>query len=373
MAENFRLGAAQGAIYVVGALAASAVAGRLDHRRAAMLLHVLMAAACGVGVWAGERSDPVGVTAVLLAYTLLSAMAWPILESIVSMGTDAATLARRIATYNVVWPAAGTATLAVSGRVIEAIPIGMFLFPAGAHLLSVVAAAALRKVPLAPAATPAVAEHPHAEPELLRLRTVALWVSRLGLPATYAVIYGLMPLMPTLPAMARLDVPTQTVVSSTWLLARWLTFLALALHPWWHTRPRAMVAAAGAMLLAFGGIVLAPSTLLGAGVHPSADLAALIGWQVMLGAALGVIYTGSLYFGMVLSEGSTEHSGYHEALIGFGWVLGPGAGAVAQVAFPGHPYAGVVAVGTVIALSVLAVFGAGFVLRERNAEDATAR
>ena len=104
MAENFRLAAAQGAVYVVGALLAHPVAGRLDHRRAAVLLHVLMAAACVVGAWAGHRSDRVGVTAVLLAYTLLSAVAWPILESLVSMGADAATLARRLATYNVVWP-----------------------------------------------------------------------------------------------------------------------------------------------------------------------------------------------------------------------------------------------------------------------------
>ena len=28
--------------------------------------------------------------------------------------------------------------------------------------------------------------------------------------------------------------------------------------------------------------------------------------------------------GMVLSDGSTEHGGYHEALIGLGSVLGPG-------------------------------------------------
>ena len=42
----------------------------------------------------------------------------------------------------------------------------------------------------------------------------------------------------------------------------------------------------------------------------------MIAWQIVLGVTMGLIYSGSLYFGMVLSEGSTEHGGYHEALIG---------------------------------------------------------
>src|SRR4029078_3994466 len=59
-------------------------------------------------------------------------------------------------------------------------------------------------------------------------------------------------------------------------------------------------------------------------------LAWLIAGQGVLGLALGLIYSASLYFGMVLSEGSTEHGGYHEALIGLGTILGPGARAFAQ-------------------------------------------
>jgi hypothetical protein len=57
---------------------------------------------------------------------------------------------------------------------------------------------------------------------------------------------------------------------------------------------------------------------------------------------------------MVLSDGSTEHGGYHEALIGIGTVLGPGAGAAAQWAGGGSPLWGVLAVSVVLGLSVLA-------------------
>jgi hypothetical protein len=80
--------------------------------------------------------------------------------------------------------------------------------------------------------------------------------------------------------------------------------------------------------------------------------------QVVLGVSMGMIYAASLYFGMVLSEGSTEHSGYHEALIGLGSVLGPGAGAVAQWLRPGDITPGVAAVAGVLLLSTLVATGA---------------
>jgi hypothetical protein len=79
----------------------------------------------------------------------------------------------------------------------------------------------------------------------------------------------------------------------------------------------------------------------------------MIAFQVLLGAALGLIYMASLYFGLVLSEGSTEHAGYHEALIGVGQVIGPGAGALTQYRWPGSLTAGVVAVSSLVLLSIV--------------------
>jgi hypothetical protein len=57
---------------------------------------------------------------------------------------------------------------------------------------------------------------------------------------------------------------------------------------------------------------------------------------------------------MVLSDGSTEHGGYHEALIGMGTVIGPGAAFVAERVGGGDPLWGVLAVALVLAASVLA-------------------
>lgn len=375
LAENFQLAATQGVVYIAGAMLANIVTRRLPHLRTTMLLHLLMAACSGAAAVAAGAGAHGGVIGFLLGYTFCSAMAWPILESLVAQGPGGDALARRLGIYNVVWPLVGAGTLAISGTVIKAMPAGIFLLPSAAHLVALVLVVLQNSRSDSGAEDtahshdhPAAPAHPAPEPELLRLRTVALWVSRLGLPATYALVYGLMPMMPTLPAMARLDLPTQTVVSSTWLVARWLTFLALSLHNWWHTRPRAMVAAAGMMFFAFLGITLSPSAIFGPQVSPTVDLLSIVIWQILLGIALGMIYSGSLYFGMVLSEGSTEHSGYHEALIGLGWVLGPLAGAAADALRPADLWAGVTGVGAVIAASVLCVAIASLVANRRRPE-----
>src|SRR5439155_3600520 len=83
-------------------------------------------------------------------------------------------------------------------------------------------------------------------------------------------------------------------------------------------------------------------------------LAFMIASQIILGISIGLIYSASLYFGMVLSEGSTEHGGYHEALIGLGQTMGPLAGATAQTIWPGSAIAGIIAVSGLVAVAILA-------------------
>jgi hypothetical protein len=81
---------------------------------------------------------------------------------------------------------------------------------------------------------------------------------------------------------------------------------------------------------------------------------------------MGMIYSGSLYFGMVLSDGSTEHGGYHEALIGFGSALGTGMGAATQFLWPGELRMAVIAVAGIVGISVAASGIASIRLRRRE-------
>jgi len=334
--QNLALSTSQGFFYVVGALSShrlSALMGRRRLMRATqgLLSPLVLLAACWANQWL--------IVAVLLLYTLLSAVQWPALESLICSGADAHELSRRISLYNCLWAAVGAATLAVSGAIIEYFPRGLFLLAVTAHAIS---AALLwrslgdtREFPAAP---------PAPEPRLLAQRTLAMRLSRVALPATYAMMYALMAILPSLPVLHTMPPQWRTAAASVWMLSRFLTFALLGVTIWWHTRPRILPAAALILLLAFLGVVV-PS--------PRLPLLTMILCQIALGVTMGLIYAASLYFGMVLSEGSTEHGGYHEALIGLGSILGPGAGALAQFLRPDLPGASVVAVSGLLGLAAL--------------------
>jgi hypothetical protein len=265
-----------------------------------------------------------------------------------------------MAGYNVVWAGTAALTLAVNGAIIEYWPVGVFVITAVMHGLSALLLLT-GQGDASPGDTEAIEATPHAhldpEPELLRARTVALWLSRISVPASYALVYALSALLPSLETVKQLPTWAATLAGSVWLMSRWLTFLMLGFSTWWHTRPRALLVAAWVMLAAFAAVAWQPSRSLGHGTLVM-DIGWLVVCQIAIGVSIGLIYSASLYFGMVLSEGSTEHSGYHEALIGLGSILGPGAGAFAQWLQPGHIGPGVIAVAGVLLLSTLLATGA---------------
>jgi len=150
-----------------------------------------------------------------------------------------------------------------------------------------------------------------------------------------------------------------------WLAARFAAFILFGATLWWHRRPMLLLWAAVVMLIAFLGITIAPSRFMH-NVSWQFDLGVMIAWQVVLGAAMGLIYAASLYFGMVLSEGSTEHGGYHEALIGLGSVLGPGSAALMQWLRPGDPNIGILTVSLVVLACVAASGVTSIRLRTRG-------
>jgi MFS family permease len=358
--ENFTLAATQGMVYVAGALLAGRIASRIPPRKVLSVLYVVLAA---IALAALLANSPAGIVATVLAYTALMAIGWPILESLVSTGVDAHTLSKRISTYNVVWAGTGALIIAVNGAIIDYWPAGVFVLTGAVHLVST---ALLLSVPQS--ATPAPAhEHVEPEPELLRVRNLALWLSRISMPASYALIYALSALLPSLGPMQGIPTWAATLVGSAWLVSRWVTFFVLGQNAWWHTRPRMLLVAAWLMLASFAVIAWQPSSAMPGSSHALAiDLGWLVLCQTVMGVAIGLIYSASLYFGMVLSEGSTEHGGYHEALIGLGSILGPGAGALAQYLRPGSAPAGVLAVSAVLLASTLLASGAAVHLSGRR-------
>jgi len=332
--RNLLLASAQGVTYIIGALSINPLSLRFHRRTLLIFLHAVMAALVFVGA---IFTNPALIVVLVLSYPLFSGAQWPLLESLIAIGASPEEISRRISIYNLVWSATGAVTIALCGIVITHFPPGIFLATVGAHLTSLGLLMRFH-----PPAHPASAAHLHPEPELLAVRTLAMRLSRIALPATFAVIYSLGALMPSLAVIRSAPPEIRTLLASVWMIARWFCFLFLGATAWWHTRPRALLFAAIVLLVAFLGITLIPSAI------------SMILWQIALGVAMGLIYSASLYFGMVLSEGSTAQNAYHEALIGLGCVLGPGSGALAGMFFPGNPHASVTAVGSILWLSVLA-------------------
>ncbi|MEZ0264223.1 MAG: MFS transporter [Phycisphaerae bacterium] len=364
---NFLLATGQGLVYVVAALATQKLSRALG-RRTLLVGSNLALTAVSLGA-ALTSSQPV-IVALVLAYVPLIALNWPVLETLASEGAEPRELSRRIGVYNLVWAGTGALAIAVQGSLLRLDPRAVFLAPAILHLATALIFAFTKSRAAANGsggASPSRDAHaaPHAEPELLAQRTLALWLSRISQPAAYVVLYTISALMPLLPPMRGLNPAYATLLASVWLVSRWLAFLLLGATTFWHVRPGLLLWAAALMTLAFLGISVSPSYLRPA--WAGADLPMLIGAQVVLGFTLGLIYTASLYFGMVLSDSSTEHAGYHEALIGAGQVLGPGIGALTQWRWPTRPLAGVAAVTGVLLLSLVAAMVAAGRARKRDA------
>src|SRR2546423_9428445 len=108
--ENFLLASSQGVIYISSALMAHKVAGRLGNRNTLLLIYALMSALAMACLLA--RSS-LAVACLLLLYSGLSVITWPILEGLVSAGLDSHLMSRRISRYNLVWAAVGVFMLAI--------------------------------------------------------------------------------------------------------------------------------------------------------------------------------------------------------------------------------------------------------------------
>jgi hypothetical protein len=136
----------------------------------------------------------------------------------------------------------------------------------------------------------------------------------------------------------------------------------------WHTRPRLLLVGSVMMLLAFLAFVL-PAERVGffAELPMGTLVPIIVVAELVLGVVAGFVFTASLYFGMVVSDGSAEHGGYHEALIGAGAVMGPGIAAAAQkVAGPGSQMPGIVAVSLLLLAAILVSSGVSLRARRKR-------
>jgi MFS family permease len=329
-AQNLLLMMAQGICYAAGALSADRLAGRFSKTRTLLLVNACLLLLIG-GMQL--RLGAYVLVPLLLGMVFVSTVNWPLVESLVTEGCDARRMNRRVTIYNLTWSGVGVLTIALYGTIMHYWPAGPLVIPLICQGLAVLAALVLVRKHTPPPPCPDA--HAHADPavaaQLARHRRTAMWLARISLPVTFVVANTLMGVFPKLAITAELDGRVTTLLASLWMASRFLTFIVLGLTRFWHTRPLLLLLGSTLMLLAFLGIVLPADRLLFFETSSLSTLMLLIvAAELVLGVVAGFVFSASLYFGMILSDGSAEHGGYHEALIGVGMVLGPGIAAAAQ-------------------------------------------
>jgi hypothetical protein len=320
--KNYLLAVVLGVTYIVGALGAQPGLQRLrrvwpgvSSRGVLAVMMIVMGALCALpqlGLWmqaGGEaRATPIWVMIVL--YSPLTGVLWPMVEAYVSGGRSGENLLSTVSRWNVVWSSALVAAYVGIAPMVENYAALAVLLLGGVHIL---AAAVLLWFTPEPA--------PHREDEHLPHPPVfarLLVTFRLLLPMSYIVSSTLGPYLPG--AMERLHVPVtwHTVLAASWLGPRMVMFAVLERWQGWHGRWFPAIVGPVLLLAGFGMAILSGSGALG-----SAGVAMLAGGLGLFGIGMAVIYSGALYYALEVGKAEVQAGGKHEALIGAGYTAGP--------------------------------------------------
>ncbi|MBS0197524.1 MAG: hypothetical protein JSR77_12275 [Planctomycetes bacterium] len=327
--RNYALGVVLGITYILGALGAgpalSALRRRfpnLSSRRVLVGLMISMAALCVIP-WAAQTANHLGaqwpIWLLVVLYSPLTGVLWPLVESYVSGGKSGPHLRSQMGIWNVVWSGAVVLSYWGMSPLVESHAAATIFGLGGLHLLAIPFILACGKEP-----APHIEEHHEPHPPVY---TKLLVTFRLLLPMSYVVSSTLGPYLPG--AMESLGVPVdwRAFLAAAWLVPRVFTFFTLQRWHGWHGRWSMAVVGGGLLLLGFAVCVVSPVILAG-----TPAVALLLCGLFMFGTGMATIYMGALYYAMEVGKAEVDAAGMHEALIGFGYTVGPAVGLVVSAA-----------------------------------------
>jgi hypothetical protein len=330
--ENYILGIVLGVTYVVASLFAGPALRRLEERHPSLTPRRVLAAvmvfmgACCVLPWVAqqvssstaEHAGAWSVWVMVLLYSPLSGLLWPIVEAFLAGGREGSSLRRSVGRWNVVWSAATAMSYWFSAPLIEHNPHMVLIALGGVHVLSALILRFFGARPMSHGEAGAAEDDRHTDPA--RYRSL-LKTFRVLLPMSYIVSSALGPYLPE--AMVRLGLAAHWAMpaASAWLVARVFTFATLERWHGWHGRWETPVVGVLLLLAGFGLAVLAPEVLGG-----TTALVGVIVGLLCFGTGMATIYCGALYYALALGNAEVEAGGTHEALIGLGYTIGPMCG-----------------------------------------------
>lgn len=306
------LGATQGLAYVLAAKFGGAISSRLGYDR------VLQLCLAGCAVTAGALW-PVAWTwipfVIMACFFACTGPFWPSLEASALHTPSSLSAPRRLGLYNIVWASFGSCGFFACGFLVEVRLDSVLWLPGllmAAQLLFFLRprAAGVR----GDAQEVHVAHDDNAGLDAAtKKRFMHLhWVAN---AIAYFLMMSFNALLPHLAERLGLTASGLIWLTSSYLFSRAASFVLFASWEGWHYRAAWSIASIVAAIACAGVMFFSTS--------PALVLAACL----VFGAALGLAYSGSLYYSMNSGDNKGEHGGLHEAILGIGILLGPLAGA----------------------------------------------
>lgn len=311
-----------GAVYVAGALSTGRVLRRLEawlSPRAALGLILLTEAVVCAALWLSEGRWMLWVVA--CAISVLSSWLWPIVESYLTAGRHGAAMRSAIGWWNLSWTGAVALALVLMAPLLKAEPLVVEIGGRPIALeprLAIVILGALHAVALLFLPwfnrVPGAHDAAHWQASMTPEYPLLLRAARMLLPLSYVLNAAMAPLLPYWFDRVNLAPIWETPVASTWM---WVRIVAMGLMwqvGFWHGRWGTLLAGGVAMAVGFAMVLGAPALWL------------MIAGLGVFGAGMGIVYYAALYYAMSVGRAEVDAGGTHEALIGVGYAVGPGAG-----------------------------------------------
>ncbi|QQE12231.1 MFS transporter [Planctomycetota bacterium] len=303
--QNLMLALMFGVIYVFGAVLSHRIAHKISEKYA-FFSAVSILLLTNLMIFLFPNNALIVISFGIIAF--VTGAKWPILESYISAGQTPRHVLRIIGYFSLSWAGAAPLALVASGFLIGSdSPTRFFATAASIHALTLFACIFLKKRPVHLAEN-----HPERLPSIqLHQYKHLLKASRMSMLSSYALLFLLAPLMPTIFSRLNFDVQASASLSGLLDVMRFVAFLILGFFATWHGRSTPVFLMIFALPLGFFMV------LFGSNIY-----VVLVG-EILFGLASGLMYYGSLYYALILQNSAVNAGGEHEGLIGTGFALGP--------------------------------------------------
>ena len=300
--------------------------------------------------------NTIGQVATVAVWTFGMCFTWPIFQTLLSRGEPASHRPRIAGIYNIVWSGVAALSFFIGGTILELLGLrSMFWLPAVLHVLQLLIVTWVERQRIE---EPLAQENGelHSEISSVSKQKLFLRLALLANPFAYVAINTVIPMMPEVAKRFELSTKWTGIFCSVWFFVRMAAFVIFWLWTKWHYR-------FGWLVFAMAGMVLSFVTLL-----RTNEMWMLLTAQVVFGLSVGLIYYSSLFYSIDSGAAKSEHGGMHEAMIGFGTLLGAGVGAGAKFFWPEVAGIATWAVGGLLAVGFISLL----FVRARNGQPRNA-